>query len=87
LTIYFLHKTFKNRPRKLQGVVHLEERTLEQLRQMLKVKVDRVEDRGEELVVYVPKDQVAKAIGAGGCVARAAELVMKRKLTVKESTA
>jgi len=52
---------------------------------MLKVKVDRVEDRGEELVVYVPKDQVAKAIGAGGCVARAAELVMKRKLTVKES--
>lgn len=70
MTIYFLHKTFKNRPRKLQGVVHLEERTLEQLRQMLKVKVDRVEDRGEELVVYVPKDQVAKAIGAGGCVAR-----------------
>ena len=64
----------------------MEERTLEQLKQMLKVKVDRVEDRGEELVVYVPKDQVAKAIGAGGCVARAAELVMKRKLTVKEST-
>jgi len=69
-----------------EGVVHLEERTLEQLRQMLKVKIDKVEDQGEELVVYVPKDQVAKAIGAGGCVARAAELVIKRKLTVKEST-
>jgi len=79
-------KTFKNRPRRLQGVVRLEERALEQLRQMLKVKIDRVEDQGEELVVYVPKDQVAKAIGAGGCVARAVELVMKRKLTVKEST-
>lgn len=64
----------------------MEERTLEQLRQMLKVKIDRVEDLGEELVVYVPKDQVAKAIGAGGCVVHAVELVMKRKLTVKEST-
>lgn len=64
----------------------MEERTLEQLRQMLKVKIDKVEDQGDELVVYVPKDQVAKAIGAGGCVARAAELVIKRKLTVKEST-
>jgi len=53
---------------------------------MLKVKVDKVEEHGEELVVYVPKDQVAKAIGAGGCVARAAELVVKRKLTIKEST-
>ena len=52
---------------------------------MLKVKIDRVEDLGEELVVYVPKDQVAKAIGAGGCVVHAVELVMKRKLTVKES--
>lgn len=62
------------------------ERTLEQLRQMLKVKIDKVEEHGEELVVYVPKDQVAKAIGAGGCVARAAELVVKRKLTIKEST-
>jgi len=70
----------------LQGVVHLEEQTLEKLRQMLKVKIDKVEDLGEELVVYVPKDQVAKAIGAGGCVARAAELVIKRKLTVKEFT-
>jgi len=63
----------------------VEEKTLGQLRQMLSVKIDRVEEQGEELVVYVPKDQVAKAIGAGGCVARAAELILKRKLTIKES--
>ncbi len=63
----------------------MEEKTLGQLRQMLSVKIDRVEEQGEELVVYVPKDQVAKAIGAGGCVARAAELILKRKLTIKES--
>lgn len=53
---------------------------------MLKVKIDKIEEHGEELVVYVPKEQVAKAIGAGGCVAHAAELVVKRKLTIKEST-
>jgi transcription antitermination factor NusA-like protein len=53
---------------------------------MLKVKIDRVEDLGEELVIYVPKDQVAKAIGSGGAVVHAAELVMNRKLKVKEST-
>jgi transcription antitermination factor NusA-like protein len=82
-----MHKTFKNEIRKLQGVVCLEERTLEQLRQMLKVKIDRVEDLGEELVLYVPKDQVAKAIGSGGAVVHAAELVINRKLKVKESTA
>jgi transcription antitermination factor NusA-like protein len=58
---------------------------LEQLKQMLKVDVNKVEEQGEELVVYVPKGQVAKAIGAGGCVVRAAELILKRKLTIKES--
>ena len=64
----------------------MEEKTLEQLRQMLNVKIDRTEEQGEELVVYVPKDQVARAIGAGGCVVRSVELVLGRKLSVKEST-
>ncbi|PIU12649.1 MAG: transcription elongation factor NusA [Hadesarchaea archaeon CG08_land_8_20_14_0_20_51_8] len=53
---------------------------------MLNVKIDRVEEQGEQLVVYVPKDQVAKAIGAGGCVVRSVERVLNRKLSIKEST-
>lgn len=61
------------------------EETLRQLKRMLNVEIDRVEEQGEEIIVYVPKGQAAKAIGAGGCVARAVELVLKRKLTIKES--
>lgn len=64
----------------------MEAQTLEKLKQMLNVPIDKVEEKGEELVVYVPKEQVARAIGAGGSVIRAAELILKRKLTVKEST-
>lgn len=64
----------------------MEEKTLDQLKQMLNVKIDRVEEQGEQLVVYVPKDQVAKAIGAGGCVVRSVERVLNRKLSIKEST-
>ncbi len=64
----------------------MEAQTLEKLKQMLNVPIDKVEEKGEELVVYVPKEQVARAIGAGGSVIRAAELILKRKLTIKEST-
>jgi len=63
----------------------MEEKTLNQLKQMLNVKIDRVEEQGEELVVYVPKDQVARAIGAGGCVVRSVERVLNRRLSIKES--
>lgn len=59
---------------------------LEKLKQMLSVPIDKVEEQGEELVVYVPKEQVARAIGSGGSVIRSAELILKRKLTIKEST-
>jgi transcription antitermination factor NusA-like protein len=64
----------------------MEEKTLNQLKQMLNVKIDRVEEQGEDLVVYVPKDQVAKAIGAGGCVVRSVERVLNRRLSINEST-
>lgn len=64
----------------------MEAQTLEKLKQMLNVPIDKVEEKGEELVVYVPKEQVARAIGAGGSVIRSAELILKRKLTIKEST-
>ncbi len=63
----------------------MDEKTINQLKAMLNVKIDRIEEQGDQLIVYVPKDQVAKAIGSGGCVARSAELVLKRKLTIKES--
>jgi len=79
-------KPFKPPIEKSQEVVNMEEKTLNQLKQMLNVKIDRVEEQGEQLVVYVPKDQVAKAIGAGGCVVRSVERVLNRKLSIKEST-
>jgi transcription antitermination factor NusA-like protein len=63
----------------------VEEETLQKLKQMLGVEIERVEEQGEELIVYVPKEQAARAIGSGGCVARSVELVLNRKLTVKES--
>jgi len=52
---------------------------------MLNVPIDKVEEKGEELVVYVPKGQAARAIGAGGSLIRSAELILKRKLTINES--
>lgn len=64
----------------------MEAQTLKKLKQMLNVPIDKVEEKGEELVVYVPKGQVARAIGTGGSVIRSAELILKRKLTIKEST-
>lgn len=78
-------KAFKEFTRKSHGVDSVEEETLQKLKQMLGVDIDRVEEEGEGLIVYVPKGQAAKAIGAGGCVARAVELVLGRKLTIKES--
>ena len=64
----------------------MEAQTIEKLKQMLNVPIDKVEEQGEGLLVYVPKEQVARAIGAGGSVIRSAELILKRKLTIKEST-
>lgn len=59
--------------------------TVEKLKQMLGVPIEKVDEQGEELIVYVPKAQIAKAIGSGGSVIRSAELILKKKLTVKES--
>jgi len=56
------------------------------LKQMLNVSIEKVEDQGDGLVVYVPKEQIARAIGAGGSVIRSAELVLQRKISIKEST-
>lgn len=58
----------------------------EKLKQMLNVPISKVEEQGEELIVYMPKEQIARAIGAGGSVIRSVELILKRKITIKEST-
>lgn len=51
---------------------------------MLGVKIEKVEEQEDGLIIYVPKGQVAKAIGSGGSVIKSAELVLRRKLQVKE---
>lgn len=60
--------------------------TIEKLKQMLGVPIDKVEESGDEILVHVPKAQVAKAIGSGGSVVRSAELILNKKLTIEEST-
>jgi transcription antitermination factor NusA-like protein len=66
------------------GDEQLEQEVLDKLRQMLGVKIDRVEEQQGELLVYVPKGQAAKAIGAGGSVVRSTELVLNKKVKIKE---
>ena len=60
-----------------QGIV-------EKLKQMLGVQVEKVEGQGEQLLVYVSKGQATKAICSGGSVVRSAELVLNKKLAIKE---
>ena len=62
----------------------MEQGIAEKLKLMLGVQVEKVEEQGEQLLVYVPKDQAAKAIGSGGSVVRSAELVLNKKLAIKE---
>jgi transcription antitermination factor NusA-like protein len=63
----------------------MDQQTIERLKTMLAVPIDGVEEQGEGLVVYIPKDKIAKAIGSSGSVVHAAELVLGKKLTIKES--
>ena len=63
----------------------MEAETAQKLKQMLGVTIDRIEEQEGEIVVYVPKNQIAKAIGSNGSVVRAAELVLNKKLSIKES--
>jgi transcription antitermination factor NusA-like protein len=59
--------------------------TIEKLKLMLGVPIEKVEEQGDEILVHVQKAQVAKAIGSNGSVVRSAELILKKKLTIKES--
>ncbi len=62
----------------------MEQGDIDKLRMMLGVQIEKVEEQGEELLVFVPKGQAAKAIGSGGSVVRSAELVLRKKLAIKE---
>ncbi len=62
----------------------MEPGVVDKLKMMLGVPIEKIEEQGEELLVYVPKGQAAKAIGSGGSVVRSAELVLNKKLAIKE---
>ncbi|KXA97669.1 hypothetical protein AKJ37_02585 [candidate division MSBL1 archaeon SCGC-AAA259I09] len=62
----------------------MEEEELEQLKNMLDVEIDRVEEDGRKVTVFVPEGQAAKAIGSGGAVVRSVELVLDKELEIKE---
>jgi len=63
----------------------MDEETLQKLKTMLGVPVEKVEEGEGEITVYIPKDQIARAIGSSGSVVRSAELVLGKKLVLKEA--
>ena len=62
----------------------MEEEELEKLKTMLDVEIDRIEEEGDKVTVFVPEGQAAKAIGSGGSVVRSVELVLDKELEIKE---
>jgi|ETN01SMinimDraft_4_1059930.scaffolds.fasta_scaffold43177_2 transcription antitermination factor NusA-like protein len=53
------------------------------LERMLDVVVEKLETADEKLTVYVSKDKIGRAIGPGGSVVRAAELILGKPIEVK----
>lgn len=53
------------------------------LERMLDVMIHKLEQTEEKIVVYVGKDKIGRAIGPGGSVVRAAELVIGKPIEVK----
>jgi transcription antitermination factor NusA-like protein len=64
----------------------MDDQTISRLKLMLGVPIDRVEDTGGTVIVYVPRDKVGRAVGQGGAVVRATELVLGLKLKIKPSS-
>lgn len=62
----------------------MEEKDIEKLKSMLDVEVDRIEEDGDKVTVYVPEGQAAKAIGPGGSVVRSVEIVLDKEVEIKE---
>jgi len=65
----------------------VEEQLIHKLHTMLNVPIERVEEGSGELVVYIKRGHIGRAIGSGGSVVRSAELVLGKKLVLKESQA
>jgi len=61
----------------------MDAQSLEKLKGMLAVPIEKIEEQEDGIVVYVPNDKIARAIGSNGSVVRAAELVLNKKLTIK----
>jgi len=53
------------------------------LERMLDVVVKKLEHADDKITVYVGKDKVGRAIGPGGSVVRAAELIVGKAIEVK----
>jgi transcription antitermination factor NusA-like protein len=56
---------------------------IKDLERMLDVVVEKIEHADEKVVVYVDKDKVGRAIGPGGSVVRATELIIGKPIEVK----
>jgi len=55
----------------------------EDLEKMLDVVIEKLEHVEDKLVVYVSKEKIGRAIGPGGSVVRAAELILGKSIEVK----
>ncbi|MEM2192715.1 MAG: hypothetical protein QW179_04090 [Candidatus Hadarchaeales archaeon] len=62
----------------------MDQQTMEKLKLMIGVPIEKVDEEGGTLILHIQKDKVAKAIGSRGSVVRAAEMVLGKKITIKE---
>ncbi len=53
------------------------------LERMLDVIIEKMEHVDDKITIYVGKDKIGRAIGPGGSVVRAAELVIGKSIEVK----
>lgn len=53
------------------------------IEKMLDVIIEKLEHVEDKIIVYVNKDKVGRAIGPGGSVVRAAELIIGKSIEVK----
>ncbi|MFN4133372.1 MAG: transcription elongation factor NusA [Candidatus Hadarchaeales archaeon] len=64
----------------------MNQQTMEKLKLMIGVPIEKVEEEGDTLILHIQKEKVAKAIGSKGSVVRAAEMVIGKKIIIKEVT-
>ncbi len=62
----------------------MEQSIVDKLKVMLGVQIEKIEEVEDQVLVFVPGGQAAKAIGVGGSVIRSAEIILNKKLIIKE---